>query len=79
VLKHTVQCRTDPRLRRVLSDPESVSGDLDLVAGAPTRDETGSASWIEKVNRDRIVDDAAQSRWRHRLFVGAVVPSLSRE
>jgi hypothetical protein len=65
-----------------LSDLKGPSGDLDFVGFTPTRDETARVRRIEEIDRDRIVDDAAHARWRHRPPVGAAIlvePSPRRE
>ena len=56
---------------RILPDAKSSFGNLDLGPNTPAGNETRRARRIEEVDRNRIVDDAAQAGGRHRPPVSA--------
>ena len=56
-----------------LPRPERAVGSLDPVADAPARDKRARECCIGGVDRDRVVEHAARSRWRHCPPVCAAV------
>jgi hypothetical protein len=60
------EASADPRA------PETPVADLDLRSGAPAGHESCGRRGVEEIDRDRIVDDAAQPGWRHCPAIGGV-------
>src|SRR6266436_9162111 len=68
-----VQPRPNSRCRLILAHPERPFGGLDLVADAPARDKRTGERCVGEVDRNRVVEHTASSRWRHRPPVRAAV------
>ena len=62
-----------PSRRRILAHAERPFAHLNLRPGAPSRYESRGRGGVEKVDRDRIVDDSAQAGRCHRPAVSAAV------
>src|ERR1700736_888083 len=66
--------RPNLRCRLILAHPEGPVGGLDLVVtDAPARDKRTGKCCVGEVDRDRVVEHAARSRWRHCSPVRAAV------
>ena len=61
------------RRRLILADLEGAVGVLDSIAGAPSDNKGGSHGGVVEVDRDRVVQRAAQTCWRHRPAIGPAI------
>src|ERR1700681_2855958 len=59
--------------RRVVPDLEGALDRLDLGASAPARDKAARQTRIAEIDRDRVVDYAAQPRGGHRPALAAAI------
>ena len=61
------------RRRLILADLEDAVGVLDPIAGAPPGNKGSSQGGVVEVDRDRVVQRAAQTCWRHRPTIGPAI------
>src|ERR1700741_1366500 len=69
-----MQPHPNPRRRLVLSHSEHTPGRLDLGPGAPARDEGTREHGIREVDRNSVIEHAADAGRGHRPAIGGAVP-----
>src|SRR6202035_3836873 len=71
--RRSVQARCGPRRRLVIPYPEHALRRLDLVTGAPPRDEGTRKRGVKEIDRDRVIEHPAHPGWCHYPAIRAAV------